>query len=399
MILHITSSSIVQFQTYNGTAIQITSSTLSWPNSTDYGVSWETVSSLVPYVSQFAGISMVGLVNDTLYEVIGPNHGVGNVNVRAVTVQADCGLVSNANISFGSQAAESGDVNPLSSTGQWTITSAPPTKDQILMLPNPIPGIDLISGGVLFLASTGMAMDNSVIRQAAIPITVQYNNSSMIMYAFVIACGASLIPREAVVDAQTGELKELVPLSPTGAVSTSWEILDWNTSDNFGFNDSYFNAIQGECVWNSTPTFQLDVENMQNTVAKQVSFSVFTVQVIESFAAGLFGGAIGFQRPPSQINVLPLSFATAASVIILVLAVHMTHMDNRAHPLVSNTGVLDVLWLSSRLPELTERLATVKKPSTDSLRAVGKFNVCLAEPTPSTESQDGDLENAMKVDN
>ncbi|KAF9234598.1 hypothetical protein BU15DRAFT_65594, partial [Melanogaster broomeanus] len=51
MILHITSSSILQFQTYNTTTIETTPSTLSWPNSTDYTrVDW------------------------------GPNRGVGNVN-------------------------------------------------------------------------------------------------------------------------------------------------------------------------------------------------------------------------------------------------------------------------------------------------------------------------------
>ncbi|KAF9230100.1 hypothetical protein BU15DRAFT_84047 [Melanogaster broomeanus] len=300
----------------------------------------------------------------------------------------------------------------------------------------------VISNTVYFLASTGMDIDDSLIQQAAIPITVQYNNSSMTMYIYAIACGASLISRGAVVDAQTGELEELAPLLPTGDVSKSWEILDLSSQNDFAFNDSYYDGtlypfisdlsdtggclcdwtryvqtssdmtlmsslglnsdqVVGECVWNSTPTFQLDVENMQNTVAKQIASSLF--------AAGLFGG-IGFQRRPSHvnvtvpiqevrlnINVLPLSFATAASVIVLVLAVHMTHMDNRAHPLVSNTGVLDVLWLSSRLPELTERLAIVEKPSADSLRAAGKFNVCLANPTPSTEDQDGDLENATKA--
>ncbi|KAF9241058.1 hypothetical protein BU15DRAFT_61028 [Melanogaster broomeanus] len=190
----------------------------------------------------------------------------------------------------------------------------------------------------------------------------------MTIYTYIIACGASLIPRGAVVDAQTGELKELVPLPSTG-ISKSWEILDWNIQDNSGLN----NSIMGRPLrW---------------------------IQTLYPFrSAGLFGDGIGFQRPASHINVLPLSFATAASVIVLGLAVHMTHMDKRVHPLVSNTGVLDVLWLSSRLPELTERFATVEKPSADSLRAAGKFNVCLAEPIPSTEYQDSNLENAMKVD-
>ncbi|KAF9234597.1 hypothetical protein BU15DRAFT_78891 [Melanogaster broomeanus] len=439
MILHITSSSILQFQTYNTTTIEIASSTLSWVYSMDYGLDWDMISDVVSYVPQLTGMSMVGLANDTLYEVIGPNHGVGNVNVSAVTVQADCGLVSSANISFQTQPSTGptvfGQQSSLNSTGQWMILSVPPCVDQVLTLANPM----YSANTNLFLASTRMDIDDSLIPRAAIPVTVQYNSSSMIMFAYVVACGASLIPRGAAVDAQTGELNELAPLLPTGNASKSWEILDWNTGNNFGFNDSYYNGIShafnsglseltGGCPWseytlftseitfmsslglnswsgsvrNSTPTFQLDVENMQNMVARQIASSLFT--------AGLFGPGLGFQRPPSQvnvtvpiqevrlnINVLPLSFATAASVIVLVLAVYMTHMDKRAHPLVSNTGVLDVLWLSSRLPELTERLATVEKPSADSLRAAGKFNVCLADPTPSTEYQDGELENTMKV--
>ncbi|KAF9229963.1 hypothetical protein BU15DRAFT_69604 [Melanogaster broomeanus] len=141
MILHITSSSILQFQTYNGTTMEITSSNLSWPNSTNYTLYGDAIMDLVPYVSQLLGISMVGLANNTLYEVIGPNRGVGDVSVSAVTVQADCGLVSNANISFQSQPSglSSGSllvgyVSPINSTGQWTIMSIPPTWDQVLML-------------------------------------------------------------------------------------------------------------------------------------------------------------------------------------------------------------------------------------------------------------------------
>ncbi|KAF9239408.1 hypothetical protein BU15DRAFT_74565 [Melanogaster broomeanus] len=441
MILHITSSSILQFQTYNTTTIEMASSTLTWLNSMDYELDWDTISDVVSYVPQLAEISMVGLANDTLYEVIDPNRGVGNVNVSAVTVQADCGLVSNANISFLSQASIGwtvfGQDGSFNSTGQWMILSVPPSVDQVLTLANPMHSTNTI----LFLASTRLDIDDSLIPQVAIPITVQYGAMSNIMYAYVIACGASLISRGAVVDAQTGELKELGPLLPTGDVSKSWEILDWNTQNNFGFNDSYYNGtsypftsglsefpcqcswteythfisdvtlmmslgldseqVYGNCYY-SNPTFQLDVEYMQNAVAKQIASSYFT--------AGLFGFDIGFQRPPSHVNVtvpiqevrlniniLPLSFATAASIIVLVLAVHMTHMDKRAHPLVSNTGVLDILWLSSQLPELTERLATVEKPSTDSLRAAGKFNVCLAEPTLLMQYQDGELKNAMKL--
>ncbi|KAF9239409.1 hypothetical protein BU15DRAFT_74566 [Melanogaster broomeanus] len=407
MLLHITSSSILQFQTYNTTTVEITSSTHSWPNSTDYAVSWDTISDLVPSVSQLVGISMVGLANDTLYEVIGPNRGVGNVN---------------SSFEPSSGMEKFGDLNSLGPTGQWTIISVPPAWNQVLTVGNPmsLQNDSTITNTVHFLASTGMDINDFLVQQAAIPVTVQYNNYSMTMYSYVIACGASLIARGAVVDAQTGELEELAPLLPTGNVSKSWEILDLSSQNDFAFNDSYYNGtlypfLSGPSSNSSLPNGSDAVllANVSGTQRRPSNLMhvhhAYAVHVINSFAAGLFEG-IGFQRLPSHvkvtmpiqevrlnINVLPLSFATAASVIVLVLAVYMTRMDKRAHPLMSNTGILDVLWLSSRLPELTERLAIVEKPSADSLRAAGKFNVCLADSTPSTEDQDGDLENTMKV--
>ena len=45
---------------------------------------------------------------------------------------------------------------------------------------------------------------------------------------------------------------------------------------------------------------------------------------------------------------------------------------------MDDLGVLEVLWLSSRMPALRERVAGVTKPDVVRLRAAGKFEVCLA---------------------
>ncbi|KAF8841043.1 hypothetical protein BDN67DRAFT_967674 [Paxillus ammoniavirescens] len=91
MVLQITSSFNLQFQTYNSTTTEATLSTLDWPNSMYHKatINWTAISGLTPYVTRLDAISLAGLAGDMLYEAICPNLGIGNVTVSAQTDQAE----------------------------------------------------------------------------------------------------------------------------------------------------------------------------------------------------------------------------------------------------------------------------------------------------------------------
>ncbi|KAH7919916.1 hypothetical protein BV22DRAFT_838858 [Leucogyrophana mollusca] len=82
-----------------------------------------------------------------------------------------------------------------------------------------------------------------------------------------------------------------------------------------------------------------------------------------------------------NINWIPLTFALSASIILFALAIQMTHMGSKSphkDNTIQNTGVLELVWLASRLPELRDGIGKVERPSVDNLRAAGTFDVLLA---------------------
>ncbi|KAH7926345.1 hypothetical protein BV22DRAFT_360829 [Leucogyrophana mollusca] len=93
---HITSSSIIQFQTLNNTVTASSLTAVGWPDSSvNYnGFNWATISSLAPSIESFSGLGNAGLANGTVYDVLLDNTGIGNVRVNATSINADCALVA-----------------------------------------------------------------------------------------------------------------------------------------------------------------------------------------------------------------------------------------------------------------------------------------------------------------
>ncbi|KAH7917960.1 hypothetical protein BV22DRAFT_922494 [Leucogyrophana mollusca] len=78
-----------------------------------------------------------------------------------------------------------------------------------------------------------------------------------------------------------------------------------------------------------------------------------------------------------NVNLLPLLFGLCASAITFALAVSMTlHSENMTHdPAITSLGVLDLLWLFDKRPDLKEAVSRVNHPETDNLRAAGMVEV------------------------
>ncbi|KAF8123918.1 hypothetical protein EV363DRAFT_1546024, partial [Boletus edulis] len=94
--LHIISSSVIQFKTFNSTVMNVVPSTLAWPYSSLNltSIDWASVSplaALLPLLSSAKGLS-----GNVLYDVPISNDPYIEAVVNTTSISADCGLLSNS---------------------------------------------------------------------------------------------------------------------------------------------------------------------------------------------------------------------------------------------------------------------------------------------------------------
>ncbi|KAG1809177.1 uncharacterized protein BJ212DRAFT_620837 [Suillus subaureus] len=89
-----------------------------------------------------------------------------------------------------------------------------------------------------------------------------------------------------------------------------------------------------------------------------------------------------------NITLLPLLFATSASVIMLGLALHMTrafHPSRNSRAPISNAGALQLLWLGYHSASVHKALQHVEHPTEANLRRAGMMDVSFASMTSDEE--------------
>ena len=125
--IHISASSIMQFENFNNIIETSVSTTVGWPGLSVNlsSMDWATITSLAPFVHEFAGWSTAGLTNGTLYDILLDQSGSGNASVGATTINLSCALVTGMFYN-----ASSGDLESLSSnaTGSRLPISELPCK-------------------------------------------------------------------------------------------------------------------------------------------------------------------------------------------------------------------------------------------------------------------------------
>ena len=102
--LHIASSTIMQFIAFNSTSTISVQSNVTWPNSTVLanGGTWIAQFQTVPPSSLLANIQINGLLNNTIYDILGTTDpSFMNATVNATSLQASCGLLSNLTFNSG----------------------------------------------------------------------------------------------------------------------------------------------------------------------------------------------------------------------------------------------------------------------------------------------------------
>ncbi|KAH7920972.1 hypothetical protein BV22DRAFT_764658 [Leucogyrophana mollusca] len=448
-VLHVTSSSIIQFQTFNNTVTASAPTAIGWPDSSVNSVAfdWGTISSLAPSVGNLSGIGNAGLANGIVYDVLLDNSGIGNANVNATSINTDCalvtGLVYNSTVTPAQFRTQHG-TNFVSTFVPW--------KDQVLCNTDASTSANVLN----FYVTTAIAGSAAVVDPSTIPMNWTYYASTgvhpNISFATLnmswVTCNVSLLRTSAIVDAQTNTLLSSSSEAPVSSnwtfASPDWMFDDSRLTSNEGWfqvpfntaplddidpicgaseaNETVYNAASGlpnACGYqpsmldvylmqllgmdssqinpflvrdplyssNTTPSFNLSVDQMEMAVSRVLATTIWTAGQL-----GEAGG--GFDHPVGSatitrlvletrlnINWIPLSFALSASIILLVLAIRMTYPDSEnAHKAnaVNSGGVLELIWLASRLPAMRDAIGRVDSPNIDDLRAAGRFDVLLA---------------------
>ena len=96
-VLHVASSTIMQFQPYNASLSTVVPSNSTWPDPSVNlsALGWNEITPLVPAMSNLdsSTLLMSGLVNSTLYDTFTRTQNVISASVNASTIRANCGLL------------------------------------------------------------------------------------------------------------------------------------------------------------------------------------------------------------------------------------------------------------------------------------------------------------------
>ncbi|KAG1777948.1 hypothetical protein EV702DRAFT_203484 [Suillus placidus] len=437
-VLHVTSSTLLQFQTFNTSMTTSVPTTLGWLDDSSYSSSTNLglITPSLPIVNHLTGLVSAGLSNTTLYDTLQTNAIAGNATVNATTVTSTCGLIPNVTYSANTSTA----IVPFGTNAFNVLNASNIWPDQIHVVPwmeyeDPYSKVRELNG-VYLMVSTSLDIEPSVQDQVAINMTWPYAyyqignpTPTIINYTisvYFIQCSLSANTTDGVVDMQTNSL-----LSPTSISqpSTQWEM------DQFGWSNTSWQAQIGGAL--ATPDSSsgfifdgLPTQIIEPSAADEYIMSLVGLNLTDEYVQFLYEGArpiSNFTLRPDElefavakaaaqliwiagqmgtsnggiqsgngtayvneefialrlnINLLPLAFAASASVIMLGLALHMTRSFDALHDsqaAIPNIGVLQLLWLGHRSVSINEVLEDVQHPTETNLRRAGMIDVCLTK--------------------
>ncbi|KAG1744345.1 hypothetical protein EDD22DRAFT_786287, partial [Suillus occidentalis] len=419
-VLHVTSSTLLQFQSFNSTMTTTVSTTLGWTDVTAgtlanwEDMNWGAITASLPAISRFPGILSAGLSNNTVYDTLQTSSVAGHATVNATTITSNCGLLPNVTYTRNNNSASA----PF---GNGNATFAQPS--------------------VMLMISTLLEIEPSVQKEVAVPmiwaapcafgfcnvITIANlsaaGNQSIEVY--FMQCSLSTSNTMVVIDMQTDTLQNPMPVPQP---STQWEEMhQWTSTDwsvtvrqrppallslscyynglPAAFDSRYIMSLVGlslpsQYLQHYTDFYQPPVANftlrpdqLEVAIAKTVAQLMWTVGRMGSDGGIQPGEGVALVSEDVialrlNITLLPLLFATSASVIMLGLALHTTRAFDASHSSrasISNTGILQFLWLGCYSASVHEALQGVEHPTEDNLRRAGMIDVCFASTTSDEE--------------
>ncbi|KIK98370.1 hypothetical protein PAXRUDRAFT_692389 [Paxillus rubicundulus Ve08.2h10] len=97
-VLHVTSSSLLNLETFNDTSLSTCRIIVGMPNLTDIFVTnhdWSSSIAVASVVGQLSELSSIGVTNGTVYDTLVDTTGLGNASVNATTFGSSCFTLPN----------------------------------------------------------------------------------------------------------------------------------------------------------------------------------------------------------------------------------------------------------------------------------------------------------------
>ena len=178
-MLHVTSSTLLQLQTFNTTLATSVPTALGWRNDLLYtsesNVNWGTITASLPVVDRLPGLVSAGIYNATVYDIPQINSTIGTAAVNATTISTQCGLLpgtASSQLINGSIAPPcASNLNDSSLLAFLEMFAGP---DQIQVFQNP--AYSSSSYPLLLMVSTSLDTNASAYEEFSVPMTWEYSN-------------------------------------------------------------------------------------------------------------------------------------------------------------------------------------------------------------------------------
>ncbi|KAG1873980.1 hypothetical protein F4604DRAFT_1766368 [Suillus subluteus] len=424
-VLHVTSSTLLQFQTFNSSITTNISTTLGWVDVSSTTENPVAITGSLPAISRFPGLVSAGISNNTVYDTLQTSSVVGRATVNATTITSSCGLLPNVTYSRNNNTATA----PLGSGNVMVMTASSPWADQIRVLQyGGSPSVNMsqiyAQPAVLLMVSTLLEIEPSVQKEVAVPTIWVCPAVNQTIEVYFMQCSLTTNNTAVVIDMQTNTLENPMPVPQP---STQWEeTLQWTSTDwseNVGYllsvaggsgyqfidqsgytsepsivDESIMSLVglnlsaqylQSSTDWDQPPVsnFTLSPDILEAAIAQTVAQLTWMAGRMNGGIQPGEGMALAYEEVIAlrlNITLLPLLFATSASVIMLGLALYTTrafHASRNTQAPISNAGALQLLWLGYHSASVQEALQNVEHPTEANLRRAGMIDVCFASTT------------------
>ncbi|KAF8132803.1 hypothetical protein EV363DRAFT_1259252 [Boletus edulis] len=425
-VMHISSTTIMQFTAYNSTSTISVPTTVPWPNnSVISNGSWADAIQTMPPINLIHDIQSNGLQNTTLYDILTTiQPSFTNATVNATSLQASCGLLSNlsfytiqelGNINFSTDGLGQGSCSfevgrGLTLEVGMTVLNVPRENNlvanlQLSTLGNSyvLKNCSLCYQYLFFIITADIDIDGSVITNATnLSCNIAQDDSPPVM-AYLAAC--SLIPEttHATLDLQTNSL---IP-SLTQTSSQSWKLWSPNPGASSDFMLDVFELIYatpfmtcpidgGICSMSTNVSVAAQNNSPYILAPNQLEQSIEQLVAAKIWMSGQIGPSqggfqqINGQSPVTQVitewrlnvNAVPVIFASGASLVLLILGFLLVGMPPRFarhRPSINGVSVLETLWIAAHSRTICEHMADIEQPSLDNLRKAGMFTIRLGD--------------------
>ncbi|KAF8449314.1 hypothetical protein L210DRAFT_3524554 [Boletus edulis BED1] len=440
LFLHIGSSSIVQWQLFNSTPVDILISDLALPgNAVNVSqLQWEEIFPVLQSISLDAGMPTYGLSNNTLYDmprVPTVNGSFLEASVNATTLGVQCGLVPNLTTGmtpFGTGVSQSHFVNfSLGGIDKGSFVVSPTWKDFVRLV-SPYSQCAMCPQTIFYMITTGIDVDDAARDAVAVNLSWTYvpesgghpQNSTILTH--IAACSVSAQTVPAMLDLQENQLVSTMGQTASSS-NTSWST--WSPGDAIDFSvgmatamnsislgvtettvdmpDDYFftyttfdaymmnflgidvASVVAAAGSNSSAnhSVMLTPSQFENAVA-QTTTKLLWISGQLGESAGGFQRTVGESRATTNalqwrlnLNPIPVIFASAASFTALILVPFIIGRKpfQQHSQWISGTSVLECLWLGAQSEALDSRLTAIEEPRSDRLRAARMFDTCLGD--------------------